>query len=73
MLTSFSLSLSMAYLLELPQRMKFEQKLWVEVTVFENVYRLFGTVDPFFEVSAVLMAIMLSLLSKKFNKEIWRC
>ena len=37
-LTSFSLSLSMAHLLELPQRMQFDQQLWIKVTVIENVY-----------------------------------
>ena len=44
LLTSFSLSLSMAQLLELPQRMQFNQQLWVRVTVVENIYRLFGLV-----------------------------
>jgi hypothetical protein len=34
MLAAFSLSLSMAHLLELPQRMQFDQQLWVRVTVF---------------------------------------
>ncbi|BAZ16448.1 hypothetical protein NIES4071_83250 [Calothrix sp. NIES-4071] len=65
MLASFSLSLSMAHLLELPQRMKFDQQLWVRVTVFENVYRLFGSVGAFFEVSAIFMAIVLSYLVRK--------
>ncbi len=34
MLAAFSLSLSMAHLLELPQRMQFDRQLWVRVTVF---------------------------------------
>ena len=62
MLASFSLSLSMTHLLELPQRMKFDQQLWVKVTVFENVYRLFGSVGAFFEITAILTAVVLIFL-----------
>lgn len=65
MLTSLSLSLSMAHLLELPQRMKFSQQLWVAVTVFENVYRLFGSVGAVFEIGAILAAIVLAFLVHK--------
>lgn len=59
MLTSFSLSLSMAHLMELPRRIQFDRDLWVRVTVFENVYRFFGSVGAVFEVGSVLMAIAL--------------
>ena len=62
MLAAFSLSLSMTHLLELPQRMRFDQQLWVKVTVVENVYKLFGTVGAAFEITAVLTAIMLAFL-----------
>lgn len=62
MLASFSLSLSMTHLLELPQRMKFDQQLWVRVTIFENVYRLFGSVGAAFEILAILTAIVLVFL-----------
>jgi hypothetical protein len=62
MLTSFSLSLSMAHLLEFPQRMRFDQQLWVKVTIFENVYRLFGSVGAAFEITAILTAILLTFL-----------
>ncbi|MEH2090291.1 MAG: hypothetical protein V7K61_26835 [Nostoc sp.] len=65
MLASFSLSLSMAHLLELPQRMKFDQQLWVRVTVIENVYRLFGSVGAAFEITAILTAIVLGFLVRK--------
>jgi len=65
MLTSFSLSLSMTHLLELPQRMQFDQQLWVRVTVFENVYKLFGSVGAVFEVTAILTAIVLAFLVRK--------
>lgn len=61
-LTSFSLSLSMAHLLELPQRMKFDQQLWVKVTVLENVYKWFGSVGAIFEITAILAAIILIFL-----------
>lgn len=65
MLASFSLSLSMTHLLELPQRMQFDQQLWVRVTVFENVYRLFGSVGAVFEITAILTAIVLIFLVRK--------
>jgi len=65
MLTSLSLSLSVAHLLELPQRMRFDQQLWVKVTVVENVYRLFGSVGAVFEVGAILTAIVLVFLVRR--------
>ncbi|AFY74410.1 protein of unknown function (DUF1772) [Synechococcus sp. PCC 7502] len=65
MLDSFSLSLSMTHLLELPQRMQFDQELWVRVTVFENVYKLFGSVGAVFEITAILTAIVLLFLLRK--------
>lgn len=65
MLTSLSLSLSMTHLLELPQRMQFDQQLWVRVTVLENVYRLFGSVGAVFELGAILAAIVLMFLVRK--------
>ena len=65
MLASFSLSLSMTHLLELPQRMQFDQQLWIRVTVIENIYRLFGTVGAFFEIAAILTAIILVFLVRK--------
>ena len=42
--------------------MKFDQQLWVRVAVFENVYKLFGTVGAAFEITAVLTAIMMTFL-----------
>ena len=65
MLAAFSLSLSMTHLLELQQRMRFDQQLWVKVTVVENVYKLFGTVGAAFEITAVLTAIVLAFLVRK--------
>ena len=65
MLASFSLSLSMTHLLELSQRMQFDQQLWIRVTVIENIYRLFGTVGAVFEIAAILSAFMLVFLVRK--------
>lgn len=65
MLASLSLSLSMTHLLELPQRMQFDQQLWVEVTVVENVYRLFGSVGAVFEIGAIAAAISLAFWVRK--------
>ena len=67
MLASFSLSLSMTHLLELPQRMQFDQQLWIRVTVIENIYRLFGTVGAAFEITAILTAIILVFLVRKYG------
>jgi hypothetical protein len=55
----------MTHLLELPQRMQFDQQLWVRVTVFENVYKLFGSVGAVFEITAILTAIVLAFLVRK--------
>ncbi|WP_246828912.1 hypothetical protein [Synechococcus sp. PCC 7502] len=55
----------MTHLLELPQRMQFDQELWVRVTVFENVYKLFGSVGAVFEITAILTAIVLLFLLRK--------
>ena len=65
MLASFSLSLTMTHLLELPQRMQFDQQLWVRVTVVENVYKLFGSVGAVFEITAIITAIVLAFLVRK--------
>jgi hypothetical protein len=65
MLASFSLSLSMTHLLEMPQRMQFDQQLWIRVTVAENIYRLFGSVGAVFEITAILTAIVLVFLVRK--------
>lgn len=55
----------MAHLLELPRRMQFDQQLWVRVTVFENVYRYFGSVGAAFEIGSVGAAIVLAFLVRK--------
>jgi hypothetical protein len=55
----------MAHLLELPQRMQFDQQLWVRVTVIENVYKLFGSVGAVFEITAILTAIVLTFLVRR--------
>jgi hypothetical protein len=62
LLAAFSLSLSMAHLLEMPQRMKFDKDLWVTVTVYEGVYNYFGSVGAFFEIGAILAAFILAFL-----------
>ena len=65
MLAAFSLSLSMAHLLELPQRIAFDQEPGVRVMVVEGVYKYFGIVGSVFELGAILMAFVLSLLLRK--------
>lgn len=65
MLASLSLSLSMAHLLELPQRMQFDQRLWVEVTVVETADRLLGSVGTVVETGAILAAIGLAAVVRQ--------
>ncbi|MEP0905458.1 hypothetical protein NC969_08085 [Leptolyngbya subtilissima ST-M1] len=65
MLAALSLSLSMAHLLKLPQRMQFDQQLWVEVTIVENADRLFGSVGAGFDIGAILAAIGLAFLVRR--------
>ncbi|HEY9799473.1 MAG TPA: hypothetical protein V6D25_03885 [Leptolyngbyaceae cyanobacterium] len=65
LLASLSLGLSIAHLLELPRRMQFDQQLWVRVTVFENVYRYFGSVGAAFEIGSVIAAVVLAFLVRK--------
>jgi len=52
--------------------MRFDQQLWVRVTVFENVYKLFGSVGAAFEIIAILTAIVLIfLVSKRGSTFYW--
>ncbi len=65
MLAAFSLSLSMAHLLEFPRRMLFNQELWVRVTVNEGVYALFGSFGAVFEIGAIVTAFVVAFLVRK--------
>jgi MFS family permease len=65
MLTSLSLSLSMAQLLELLQRMQFDQQLWVRVTILENVYKLFVSVGAVFGITAILTTLVMAFLVRR--------
>jgi hypothetical protein len=65
MLAAFSVSLSMTHLLELLPRMQFGQQLWVEVTVFHDVYTLFGSVGAVFECGAIVTAFLVAFLVRK--------
>ena len=69
MLASFSLSLSMTHLLELPQRMQFDQQLWVRVTVVENVYKLFGTVGAAFEIIVIILSFLVRNRVSRFYSD----
>lgn len=61
-LTIIAVSLSMAmafcHLLQLPPRMSYDGAQWVAT---QSLYQLFGTVGAFIEVSALLLATVLSL------------
>jgi uncharacterized membrane protein len=71
MLTTLSVGLSMAHLLELPPRMKFDQHLWVEVTVLHGVYTLFGTIGAFFECGSVMTAFIVAFLVRKRGQTVY--
>jgi hypothetical protein len=65
MLATFSVSLSMTHLLELLPRMQFGQQLWVEVTVFQGIYTLFGSVGAIFESGAIVTAFIVAFLVRR--------
>jgi hypothetical protein len=65
MLAVFSVSLSMTHLLELLPRMQFEEQLWIEVTVFQGVYALFGSVGAVFESGAIITAFIVAFLVRR--------
>ena len=67
LLAALSMSLSVCHLFEMPQRLKFDQALWVKVTVFENIFKYFGSVGALFEVGSVLTAIVLIFLVHKYG------
>jgi hypothetical protein len=71
LLTALSLSLSVCHLLEMPQRLKFDAQLWVRVTVFEGIFRYFGSIGALFEVGSVLTAIVLVFLVRKRGRAIF--
>jgi len=68
MLAAFSLSLSMAHLLEFPRRMLFDKDLWVRVTVFEGVYAWFGSIGAIFEIGAIVTALIVTFLVRRRRK-----
>lgn len=71
LLTALSMSLSVAHLFEMPQRMQFDAKLWTDVTVFGNVFHYFGTVGAVFEVGAILLALILIFLVRSRSKTVF--
>jgi hypothetical protein len=71
LLTALSMSLSVCHLLEMPQRLKFDAELWVRVTVFENIFRYFGSIGALFEVGSVLTATVLIFLARGRGKSFY--
>lgn len=65
------MSLSVAHLFEMPQRMKFDAKLWVDVTVFGNVFQYFGTVGAVFEIGAILLSLILIFLVRSRSRMVF--
>ena len=60
MLAALGMTLGAAHVLELPPKMQYSAELYMAVT--STLYRLFGTVGAVIQVSAVLMAVVLSFL-----------
>lgn len=65
LLTALTMALSVCHLMEMPQRLKFDAELWVRVTVFENIFKYFGSVGAIFEMGAVLTSIVLIFLVRQ--------
>jgi hypothetical protein len=64
MLTALSLGPALAHLLELPAKVTFDGALWLEL--LHTLYPpAFGTAGAFFEVSAVVTAIVLTILVRR--------
>jgi len=57
-LVSLSMAMAFCHLLQLPPRMSYDGAQWVAT---QSLYQLFGTVGAFIEVSALLLATVLSL------------
>jgi hypothetical protein len=57
-LVSLSMAMAFCHLLQLPPRMSYDGAQWVAT---QSLYRLFGTVGAFIEVSALLLATVLLL------------
>lgn len=65
MMTAFSLSLSIAHLLEIPAIRDFDQQLFIRVQVIEDLYEHFHTWGATSESIAVLASPVLAFLVRK--------
>lgn len=57
---ALSLTPALGHLLELPAKMTYDAALWL--TVSQTLYGAFGTIGGFFEVGAVVTAVVLTIL-----------
>jgi hypothetical protein len=71
LMAALSMSLSVCHPFEMPQRMKFDAKLWTDVTVFGNVFHYFGSIGAALEVNSILFSIALIFLVRKRGRAIY--
>lgn len=70
MLTALSMGTALCHLLEMPAKITYEGALWL--TLLQTLYRpAFGTIGAFFEVGAVVTAVVLAFLVRRRPAFVW--
>jgi hypothetical protein len=70
MLTALSMGTALCHLLEMPAKITYEGALWL--TLLQTLYPpAFGTIGAFFEVGAVVTAVMLAFLVRRRPAFVW--
>jgi hypothetical protein len=70
MLTALSMGTALCHLLEMPAKITYEGALWL--TLLQTLYPpAFGTIGAFFEVGAVVTAVVLTFLVRRRPGFVW--
>jgi hypothetical protein len=70
MLAALSMGTALCHLLEMPAKITYEGALWL--TLLQTLYPpAFGTIGAFFEVGAVVTAVMLAFLVRRRPAFVW--
>lgn len=67
LVASMAMAMAFAHLLEMPQRLSWEPRLWIEATVTGDVFRLFETVGGAIEVGSCILAVILAALTRRHS------
>ncbi|MEN3974454.1 DUF1772 domain-containing protein [Emcibacter sp. SYSU 3D8] len=62
LLTSLSLGMSFAHVLEMPVRLRWPATFWADVTTFHGLYDMFGRIGAVIDVSAIGACAILAVL-----------